>query len=62
MGNASEYKTFNGQIGKRPRNFCSKPPSHGCTLNSVGVTLVTGFNNLCVAESTYQGSTEKTFI
>ena len=26
MGNASEYKTFNGQIGKGARNFCSEPP------------------------------------
>lgn len=36
MGNAAEYKTFNGQIGKGPRNFCSIPPR--LQPNSVGVS------------------------
>lgn len=42
MGNASEYKTFNGQIGKGPRNFCS---TKQLQLQSVGVsaTLVTRY-------------------
>lgn len=52
MGNASEYKTFNGQIGKRPTNFCSKPPvPPGGQDLTASVTL----------KRTRQSSTENTF-
>lgn len=44
MGNESEYKTFNGQIGKRPTNFCSKPPT--AVRVGPGATWMMGFNHL----------------
>lgn len=60
MGNASEYKTFNGQIGKG--QGISAPSPHNYSSTPGGVTLVTRFNNLCETKSSQQGSTEKTFI
>lgn len=62
MGNASEYKTFNGQVGKRPTNYCSKPPTAvsrtGCDLVPPGRRDLTTSVTL---KRTRQSSVENTF-
>lgn len=53
MGNVSEYKTFNGQIGKRPIDkFLLQSPTTGMGT----------MTNPSDPRSTRRGSTENTFI